>query len=88
MHQYSACQDPELFTHPPDEEIKRQIDKGKLVDLEKVVDNHHAVAGLILQYLHELPDPIIPVDFSDCFWGIFSTCFQCYGFMCGTKDGA
>jgi len=62
-----------LFTRPPDEEIKRQIDKGKGLDLEKVVSDAHAVAGLIIQYLHELPESIIPSDTQECFWGIFST---------------
>lgn len=61
----------DLFTKPPDEEIKRQIDRGKLVDVFKVVEDVHAVAGLIIQYLHELPEPIIPKKYHDLFFGIF-----------------
>jgi hypothetical protein len=65
----------DLFTKPPDEEIKRQIDRGKLVDVRKVVENVHAVAGLIQQYLHELPESIIPDEFQAAFYGCHSTLF-------------
>jgi hypothetical protein len=69
----TALDQSDLFTKPPDEEIKRQIDRGKLVDLKKVVENVHAVAGLIQQYLHELPEPIIPSEFQSAFYGCHSS---------------
>lgn len=67
----TAMDREDLFTQPPDEEIKRQIDRGKLIDVAKVVEDVHAVAGLIVQYLHELPEPVIPTQYHDLFFGIF-----------------
>ena len=67
----TALDQEDLFTKPPDEEIKRAIDRGKTVDLAKVAEDAHAVAGLIVQYLHELPDAIIPEDLCPTFYGIF-----------------
>lgn len=67
----TAMDREDLFTQPPDEEIKRQIDRGKLIDVAKVVEDVHAVAGLVIQYLHELPEPVIPLQYHDLFFGIF-----------------
>ena len=67
----TALKEEDLFTKPPDEEIKRAIDRGKTVDIAKVAEDAHAVAGLIVQYLHELPDAIIPEDMCPAFYGIF-----------------
>jgi hypothetical protein len=67
----TALDQEDLFTKPPDEEIKRAIDRGKTLDLTKVAEDAHAVAGLIVQYLHELPDAIIPEDICPSFYGLF-----------------
>lgn len=61
-----------MFTQPPDEKMKKEIDEGNSIDLQSVVSNVHAVAGLVVQYLHELPQPIINHEYQDCLFGIFS----------------
>jgi hypothetical protein len=69
--QATALDDVELFTRPPDEEIKRTIDRGGLTDLGQLARDVHKVAGLVLQYLQELPDSLIPMDLQDCFYAMF-----------------
>jgi len=66
----TALDKDDLFAHAPDHTLKRKIDKG-ILDLT-LVDNPHAVAGLIIDYLHELPENLIPEDHYEAFFGIWN----------------
>lgn len=68
----TALNQEDLFTKPPDEEIKRNIDRGKTIDLTKVSEDIHAVAALIHHYLHDLPDSLIPEDICPTFYGLWT----------------
>lgn len=67
----TALDDVELFTRAPDEEVKRNIDRGGLTDIGQLARDVHKVAGLVLQYLQELPDALVPSDLQDCFYAMF-----------------
>jgi hypothetical protein len=57
-----------LFTLAPDQQLRLALDRGE-TDFDWVSDPN-AVAGLVLIFLHELPDPLIPQDLRDCFLGV------------------
>eukprot|EP00007_Cunea_sp_BSH-02190019_P003422 CAMPEP_0174246496 /NCGR_PEP_ID=MMETSP0417-20130205/42099_1 /TAXON_ID=242541 /ORGANISM="Mayorella sp, Strain BSH-02190019" /LENGTH=1161 /DNA_ID=CAMNT_0015326349 /DNA_START=121 /DNA_END=3603 /DNA_ORIENTATION=- len=57
-----------LFTLAPDQQLRRALDRGE-TDFDWVSDPN-AVAGLVLIFLHELPEPLIPMDLRDCFLGV------------------
>jgi hypothetical protein len=48
------------------QELKQDFDKGNDVDLQDCNDPH-VVAGLLKQFLRELPDPIFTYDMYDNF---------------------
>jgi hypothetical protein len=66
----TALHKEDLFTVAPDPQLKKQLEHGDEVDLT-IIDNPHAVAGLVLEWLRELASPIIPTDFYDCFVSAF-----------------
>lgn len=68
----TALQKEDLFTYSPDANVKKLIENQGDLDLT-VIDSPHAVAGLVIEWLVDLPTPIIPDDFYDAFFGAFST---------------
>jgi hypothetical protein len=47
-------------SHTKMQELKKKIDSGKKVNLEKEAGSLHTVSGLLKQYLRELPTQLIP----------------------------
>eukprot|EP00339_Tiarina_fusa_P002887 CAMPEP_0117053552 /NCGR_PEP_ID=MMETSP0472-20121206/37051_1 /TAXON_ID=693140 ORGANISM="Tiarina fusus, Strain LIS" /NCGR_SAMPLE_ID=MMETSP0472 /ASSEMBLY_ACC=CAM_ASM_000603 /LENGTH=285 /DNA_ID=CAMNT_0004768673 /DNA_START=372 /DNA_END=1226 /DNA_ORIENTATION=- len=58
----------DLFTEAPDPVLITQIQEGVL-DFE-LIRSHHAVAGLIQVFLHEMPVPVLTFELRACFLGI------------------
>ena len=40
--------------------------RGDGIDYDSILDPHE-IAGLLLQFLYQLPDPVIPFDLHDSF---------------------
>jgi len=64
----TALDKKDLFTQAPKKEVRERIDQG---DLDFDLNDPHEVAGLLTQYLHELPNDLLPRDQYSCFMGIF-----------------